>query len=184
MDLNDETLSYAYDGGSMINVTSPGAGVVLLNLTYTQALNLSDVIGIHLYMASGYNYSLYSAGQTSNNDWQHASFSLYYTATRPRSNAQYINSPSLSPTRPAVVPASGNFTVTVQVAVEHHGCDQPALPTCQRHHEQTYSYDGGALVQVVGPGPGTAGTVTMLVPVTAVCRRRVRQAADPHLHAG
>ena len=162
MDLNDETLSYAYDGGSMLNVTTPGAGVVLLNLTYSQALNLSDVIGIHLYMASGYNYSLYSAGQTNNNDWQHASFSLYYTA-QAKQNAQYINSITIA-NPPTGIPARGNFSVVVNwqsnvTGVINLHCDLSDIT-------QTYAYDGGALVQVVGPGSGQA-TLTVQITTSA-----------------
>ena len=54
MDLNDESLSIRVRWRLHAQRHHPRcAGVVLLNVSYTQALNLSDVIGIHLYMASG-----------------------------------------------------------------------------------------------------------------------------------
>ena len=160
MDLNDETQTYAYDGGSMLNVTSPGSGIVQLNLSISAAtgLNLTDVIGIHLYMASAANYTMYSAGQTNNMDYLHAAFSQYYTATAVVPTSQ-VNS-IVIPSPPASIPASGNFTVTVLWTTNITGlvnlhCDLSDVTA-------SFAYDGGALVQVAGPGTGYAQlTVTI-----------------------
>jgi len=152
MDLNDETTGYAYDGGSSLNVTTPGAGIVQLNISISTALTLLDTIGIHLYMASAANYSLYSAGQTNNMDYLHAAFSMYYTATA-AVNTALVNTITI-PSPPTSIPSSGNFTVSVLWTSNITGlinlhCDLSDIT-------QAYAYDGGALAQVYGPGSGSA----------------------------
>ena len=163
MDLNDESTGYAYDGGSSINVTSPGAGVVQLNLSISTALALNDTIGIHLYMASAANYSLYSAGQTNNMDYLHAAFSLYYTAAA--STAVSLNNSITIPNPPTAIPSSGNFTVQVAWSSNITGVINLHLDLSDI--TANYSYDGGALVQVAGPGSGYA-QLTLVISTAAV----------------
>ena len=163
MDLNDESNMYNYDGGSSINVTSPGAGIVQLNLSISTALTLLDTIGIHLYMASAQNYSLYSAGQTNNMDYLHAAFSQYYTATA--SAPTTLTNSITIPNPPTAIPSTGSFTVTVQWSSNITGvinlhCDLSDVTA-------NYGYDGGALVQVEGPGSGVA-QLTLVISSAAV----------------
>ena len=168
MDVNDESNSWSYDGGSMINVTSPGAGTVQLNLSISAPpANLTDTIGIHLYMASAANYSLYSAGQVNNMDYLHSTFSTFYTASS-STPAGLVNSITI-PNPPTAIPASGNFTVTVQWSSNITGLIN--LHVDLSDITAQYAYDGGAMVQVAGPGTGYAQ-------LTVVISSAVADAAD------
>ena len=158
MDLNDESNQYAYDGGASLNVTTPGAGTIQLNMSIATALTLQDTIGIHLYMASAVNYNLYSAGQANNMDWNHSSFSVYYTALG-APQTQFGNNITI-PSPPANIPSTGSFTVQVQWYSNITGlinlhCDLSDISA-------KYAYDGGGLTQVQGPGAGLANITVQL----------------------
>ena len=162
MDLNDESNQYAYDGGASLNVTTPGAGTIQLNMSIATALTLQDTIGIHLYMASAVNYNLYSAGQANNMDWNHSSFSVYYTALG-APQTQFGNNITI-PSPPANIPSTGSFTVQVQWYSNITGlinlhCDLSDISL-------KYAYDGGGLTQVTGPGAGLA-TITVQLSTAA-----------------
>ena len=103
----------------------------------------------------------------------HASFSQYYTAqAKVQRSVHQLVSPSTTRLLP-VSPPPAPSPCTVQVAVKHHRRHQPALPTCQRHHQQTYSYDGG----VAGPGHWARAPAQRSMTVQVISGR-LQQATD------
>lgn len=160
MDLGDVTQNYAYDGGAIANVSSPGSGIIKMNMSISngvtpgQALSVGDTYDIHLYMASAVNNSLYNGA-----DWQHVAFEKYYTATA-AARTTFANSLTiLNP--PTMIPPTGNFTVNCAWSTNVTGVVNLHLDISDV--TQSYAYDGGSMVQVVGPG---AGTIPMTVSVT------------------
>ena len=160
MDLGDVTQGYAYDGGAQMNVSSPGSGILSFNMSITntvtpgQPLSLGDSYDIHLYMASAANNSLYNGA-----DWQHVAFERYYTAAAAVRTTLANTITVLNP--PTLIPPTGNITVQCAWSTNVTGLVNLHLDISDI--TQNYAYDGGAMVQAMGPG---AGVVSITTPIS------------------
>ena len=75
LDLSDVSASYSYDGGATQVVTSPGSGIVTMNILIAATMPSRDQYELHAYMAPTANSSSWGgAGQ----DWAHATFDKVY----------------------------------------------------------------------------------------------------------
>jgi len=134
-------------------VQGPGSGsVVLLLAMGTVSLPTADTYTAHLYMTSQANSS---ANGGSGNDWNVSSAATYYTVTVVQA---YTNSLTVI-TAPSTIPSSGSFSVQCAWSSTVTGLINLHLDLSDI--TQAYAYDGGASVQVSGPG---AGLVTLTLP--------------------
>ena len=83
LDLSDVTNSFSYDGGSMQVVSSPGSGIVTMNILISSAMPLRDQYELHAYMAPTANSTGWGG---SGNDWSHAIFQNVWLVNASGSN--------------------------------------------------------------------------------------------------
>lgn len=178
IDLSDVTQGWAWEGGSTINVTSPGTGIVQFNISIQNAvnsslpLNLGDTYDINMYMTSAADNQLYGTG----NDWQHRNFSsTATTVTVGPATAFYNNVYLVNP--PATIPTSGTFSLQVAYSTNFSG--QVVLHCDLNDRDNNFAYDGGFAMEVTGPG---AGIVTMTINISATVSAALNTSHAFQLH--
>ena len=163
IDLSDITVNWDWEGGSYINVTSPGSGIVQFNISIinavnaTQPLNIGDQYDVNMYMTSAAINQQFGTG----NDWKNRNFSSTATTVTVAAATTFYNNVYLV-NPPATIPTTGTFSVQVAYSTNFSG--QVILHCDLNDKNSAYFYDGGSSLVVSGPG---VGLVTMMINISA-----------------
>ena len=152
IDLSDISQKWAYEGGSFINVTSPGTGTVQLNISVQnggQPLALGDSYDVNMYMTSADINQRFGTGL----DWQNRNFSSTATTVSVGPATTFYNNAYL-PNPPTQIPTTGTFTVYVAYSTNFSGQVVVHCDLSDINSNPPYAYDGGYSQFVTGPGTG------------------------------